>query len=69
MDDRCPRQDRSFDAGHMVARVDVDEHLLGGVLRLFGRAGQHHRDRLADVSNGVPGQHRLRDRPVVIAVQ
>ena len=69
VDSRSPLARRPCCGGHMVTRLDVDVHLLGGILGFLRRARHHHRHGLADETNRVPRQDRLVDRSVVVPVQ
>ncbi len=52
-------------AGRRVGReqfgqtLNLDRHQVGGVLGGIGVAGEHHRDRLADIAHAFGGEDRL----------
>ena len=69
MDERRARGERRVDVDHGIFGLEVDHHLLGQILGLRGRGGDHRRDRLADVADPIRREDRLLDGHVVGPVQ
>ena len=68
MNGRRPRTEGFGGVDHAILRLDVHEDLLGGILRLLGRARHHYRQGLTHEPDLAGSQHRLLDgvevRPV-----